>query len=104
MLLPIVLQIPRISAQRGISYTKVAPTTEKEGSISGVVRLTVNGVSEEVPFSYTIAKLSKQDSTGNSTKESFPYIIATASSAKFGNPDCFLYRSDSCIENTPKIC
>lgn len=68
-----------------ISYTKVAPTTEKEGSISGIVRLTVNGVSEEVPFSYTIAKLPKQDSAGNSTKESFPYMIAIASSAKVGN-------------------
>lgn len=80
----------------------MAPTTEKEGSISGVVRLTVNGVSEEVPFSYTIAKLSKQDSTGNSTKESFPYIIATASSAKFGNPDCFYIEAIPALKTHPK--
>ena len=68
-----------------LSFTKVASTTEKEGSISGIIKLTINGVTEEVPFSYTIAKLSQGDSADNSGKESFPYMIATASSAKVGN-------------------
>ena len=67
----------------------MAPTTKKEGSISGTIKLTINGVTEEVPFSYTLAKLPKEDSTENSTensgKETFPYMIATASSAKVGN-------------------
>ena len=68
-----------------ISFTKVAATTKKEGTISGTIKLTINGVIEEVPFSYTIAKLSKGDSADNSGKEKFPYMIATASSAKVGN-------------------
>ena len=67
-----------------LSFTKVASTTEKEGSISGTIKLTINGVTEEVPFSYTIAKLPKENSA-NSKKESFPYMIATASSAKVGD-------------------
>ena len=68
-----------------LSFTKVASTTEKEGSISGTIKLTINGVTEEVPFSYTIAKLPKESSAENSEKRTFSYMIATASSAKVGN-------------------
>lgn len=68
-----------------LSFTKVASTTKKEGSISGTIKLTINGVTEEVPFSYTIAKLPKESSAENSGKGTFSYMIATASSAKVGN-------------------
>ena len=52
-----------------LSFTKVASTTEKEGSISGTIKLTINGVTEEVPFSYTIAKLPKESSAENSREK-----------------------------------
>ena len=69
---------------KGVSYeivefVKVDATTESEGKVTGQIRLTINGVSILVPFSYTIEKLKKGNESEQKTN------ITSSAYAKIGN-------------------
>ena len=60
-------------------FNKVDATADAEGKVTGKVRITVNGVSTVIPFSYTLAKVT--DSKDNAASAKIPLLVT----AKSGN-------------------
>lgn len=65
-----------------IAFNKVDPTSEAEGKVTGTIRISLNGMSTLVPFSYTLAKVtdSKDDAASEKTAK-LPLLVT----AKSGN-------------------
>lgn len=63
-----------------VSFDKVDATTKSEGKVTGKIRITINGVSTEIPFSYTLKKLTDHSGTSDSAKAQKLPLIATAKS------------------------
>ncbi len=83
----VIKKVIEASDNKAVSYeitdfVKVDPTTKSEGKVSGTVKLTLNGVSKTVTFSYTLKKLTDNSGSSDTVKETkFPLIA----SAKAGN-------------------
>lgn len=63
-----------------IDFNKVDSTSEAEGKVTGTIRISLNGMSTLVPFSYTLAKVTDSKDDATTEKAAKAPLLATAKS------------------------
>lgn len=61
-------------------FNKVDPTKKAEGKVTGTIRISLNGMSTLVPFSYTLAKVTDSKDDATTEKAAKAPLLATAKS------------------------